>query len=177
MEKNELIVKLKEVLPENEKSSIHSEKINEILMLIRHLVESDKRYDFFIIKFYCDWILHPKKNIIPAKMKFLFQEVLKDEDSFVQRFLEARDLYSELKKFFKAFNLPKTIINDAIFWQSFKSEIFRRLVNRPVIKPIPEIAEIRFQDCAGFCLFLAIRYSKKKKYDVWPVFSEIKIKH
>ena len=100
MKKNEIIAKLKEVLPENNKSGIHSEKINEILMLIRHLVESDKRYDFSIIKFYCDWILHPKKDFIPAKMKSLLQEVLKNEDSFVQRFLEAIDLHSELKKFF-----------------------------------------------------------------------------
>ena len=39
MKKNEIIAKLKEVLPENNKSGIHSEKINEILMLIRHLVK------------------------------------------------------------------------------------------------------------------------------------------
>lgn len=177
MKKEEIIVKLKDLLPKNIKSSIYSEKINEILILIRHLIESDKRYDFSIIKFYCDWILHPKKEYISAKMKPLFREALKNESSFVRRFLEARDLHSELKKLFKIFKLPKILINDAIFWQSFKSEIFTKVVNRPIINPIPEIAEICFWDCEGFCLFFAIRYIKKKKFDVWPVIQSWKIKN
>jgi len=176
MKKDEIITKLKELLPKNIKSAIYSEKINEILILIRHLVESDERYDFSIIKFYCDWALHPKKDYIPAKMKSLFREALKNEGSFVQRFLEARDLHSELKKFFKVFKLPKILINDAVFWQSLKSGIFTKAVNRPIVRPIPEIAEVRFYDCEGFCLFFAIRYSKKKKFEAWPIIQSWKIK-
>ncbi len=178
MKKEEIIVKLKKSLPKNIKSAIYSEIINEILILIRNLVESDGRYDFSIIKFYCDWILHPKKDYTPPKMKSLFQEALKNEGSFVRRFLEARDLHSEFEKFFAVFKLPKILINDAIFWQCLKGEIFTKVVNRPILKPIPEIAEVRFYDCKGSCLFFAIRYSKKKKFDVWPViqFWEIKNK-
>jgi hypothetical protein len=176
MKKVEIIKKLKDLLPKNMKSSIYSERLDEILILIRNLIESDKRYDFSIIKFYCDWILHPKKDRTSAKMKSLFQEALKNEDSFVQRFLEARDLHSELKKFFEVFKLPKILINDAIFWQSLKSEIFTRTINRPIVKPIPGIAEVCFYDGKGFCIFFAIRYSKKKNFDVWQVFESWKIK-
>ena len=177
MNKEEIIIKLKELLPENIKSSIYREKISEILLLIRNLIESDKRYDFSIIKFYCNWILHSQKNRTSAKMKSLFKEALKNEDSFVQRFLEARDLRSELKKFFEVFKLPKILIDDAIFWQALKSEIFCKVVNRPIVKPISEIAEIRFFNCADFCLFFAIRYSKKKKFNAWPVVQSWKTKN
>jgi len=176
MKKVEIIKKLIELLPENIKSSINSERINEILILIRNLIESDKRYDFSIIKFYCDWILHPKKDHTSAKMKSLFKEALKDENSFVQRFLEARDLHSELKKFFEVFKLPKILIDDVIFWQSLKSEIFTKVVNHPIIKPIPGIAEINFYVCKDFCLFFTIRYSKGKKCNAWPVFNSLEIK-
>ena len=176
MKKGEIIVRLKKLLPKNIKSSISSGEINEILGLIRNLVESDKRYDFSIIKFYCDWILHPRKDRISAKMKSLFREALKKEDSFVRRFLEARDLRSELRKFFKLFKLPKILINDVIFWQSLKSEIFTKVVDRPIVKPIPEIAEVRFYDYKGFCLLFAIKYSRKKNFDVWPVIQSWEIK-
>ena len=158
------------------KSSVNSEKVDKILMLIRNLIESDKRYEFSIIKFYCDWILHPQKDYITTKMKSLFEEALKNEDSFVQRFLEARDLHSELKKFFEAFKLPKMLIDDTIFWKSLKNEIFAKVTNRPIVKPISEIAEICFFENKDNCLFFAIRYNKKKKCNAWPVFSSYQIK-
>lgn len=176
MKKEEIIIKLIELLPENVKSSICSEKIDEILILIRNLIESDKRYDFSIIKFYCDWFLHPQKDRTNVKMKSLFKKALKNEDSFVKRFLEARDLHSELDKFFEIFKLPKILIDDNIFWQSLKNRIFTKVVNRPIVKPIPEIAEISFHNFSNFCLFFTIRYSKEKKINTWPVFQSLQIK-
>lgn len=110
MKKDEIIIKLKKLLPKNIKSSFTSEKTNDALMLIRNLIESDRRDKFPIIKFYCDWILHPEKDYIPVKIKPLFQEVLKDEDSFVKRFLEAGDLYLELKKFLRFLNYLKYLL-------------------------------------------------------------------
>jgi len=84
--------------------------------------------------------------------------------------------FFELKKFFDVFKLPEILINDKIYWQSFRSEIFAKVIDRPIIKPIPEIAEIRFFKCADYCLLFAIRYTNGKKYNVWPIFSSYQIK-
>lgn len=177
MKKDEIIFKLKKLLPKNIKSSFNTYEIDEILMLIRNLIESDKQNNFVIIKFFCDWMMHSKKDYIPVKIKSLFQEALKDEDSFVSRFLEAGDLHLELKKFFKVFRLPEILIDDPVFWQSFKSRMFMKIINRPIINPIPEIAEACFYDYKDFFLFFTIRYTKEKRSSVWPVFNSLKIKN
>jgi hypothetical protein len=99
-----------------------------ILSRVRKILEIDGREDEYkILKFYCDWALHPKINNIRAVKDLIDGVVASDARSNGDLTMWFGSLHKDLKRFFKENGLS-TILYDSdekTFWfNKFLSQIY-----------------------------------------------------
>lgn len=176
--KKEITTKLNKLLLDKEYS-----KENEITYLMvetRKLLEIMKDKSYPLLRFYCDWTLHYRKDKITPDIKQIIkridESIPKDTSKYAVlsilnraniNFIYMKELQKELKLFLKQINLPLDLVGNKNEWISFVKALTKILANQPIMNPIDSIESfsfvparegatiwiIKFKDERGECKF------------------------
>jgi len=142
-----------------------------LLVEIRKLLDQDNSKKYPLIKFYCDWCVHTKKNHISQEIKEIMQQVYSDlykqitsditiEKSKVVRFVYFEDVRVEMQSFFTEYDLNPDIAMDEDNWITFISLLVNVLADQPIISPTIDIAEFRFMPADNRCVNGIVTFTK-----------------
>ncbi len=99
--------------------------------------KNKKGFDFSILRFYCDWILHTEKTYITKEIKLMMDEAAREEmrtgsSRVMEKFIDMEELKNELNSFIVAFNLLASNIEEAV-WLKFHRLLIQVLSDQPMI--------------------------------------------
>lgn len=147
--KDEIVLKLNKFL------KVHMPPTEEchvvyLLVEIRKILDyADERFEssYPILRFYCDWALHIRKEYYNGTTKDIMQRIdssIKNaaifpgtkqfipSDSSAFNFMGMEELRRDMVSFFEALDLPKDIFN-SINWQCFRDLLINILVEQPLM--------------------------------------------
>ena len=93
--------------------------VTYLLVNIRKLLESDRRYSFPLINFYCDWMVHVRKDRITLEMSKV--AVKFENPKYVKKMLLMEDLRREMQKFLTKYHLNVRLTKNAKGWKEIFS--------------------------------------------------------
>ncbi len=150
----EIVDKLKKTLIkciENESDVVY------LMVGIRKVLEMKGVSGFLLLKFYCDWILHHKKDLITKEIKQIMNKIdssipkdkslypaisIKDRTNI--DFIYMKELKKQLDKFLKKYDLPLKLVTDKKCWITFVKLLTKILENQPIINPSENIKSFSF---------------------------------
>lgn len=151
MARTELIEKLNSFLS---KSNVFSEECQVVYLLveIRKILEHDNEAGYKLLRFFCDWIVHTKKDRkmegiveIVTKIDSLISSVDKitsEQNEQILKFLEMSELRKELSQFLTSRSLSDDLCEEDRNWPTFVNILAQVLSGQPIIKPIKTIESI-----------------------------------
>jgi hypothetical protein len=137
---------------------------------LRKLIEVSSK-DRKTLKFYCDWILHPKKDRVHPEMKSYIKDVYENAVSHIMQpmmyeyskkiseLIYFEVLRSDLEAELCENNLPTNIVNGDT-WLNLVSVLVKLLERQPLVNPIPEVEYIEFLPSAEGASILVIKFTK-----------------
>jgi hypothetical protein len=129
-----------------------------LLVQTRKLLEREQNYKYPVLRFYCDWSVHTKKDkITPAIkniMERIYEEMQKREmaiqegGGIVSRknsisFLYMDGLKKEMEKFLDEYNISKKLLENNN-WKSFLDLFVKILIDQEVFNPCEGIEYFKF---------------------------------
>lgn len=139
-----------------------------LMVYIRKFLDSDKRYVFPLIRFYCDWVVHTKKDKITPEIKKI--ATLLENPQNITNFLEMSELRREFIIFLRKFKLPIIFAEDEINWHSFCSMLFGTIAEQPLNNPTPNIEFICFKLTDWGPCGLEIKFKNRKRPDCYACY-------
>lgn len=151
MARTELIEKLNSFLDKNKAFSEECQ-IVYLMIEIRKILEHDNESGYKLLRFFCDWTVHTKKdrkmegivdvvteidNIISSVDKITTQQ-----NEQILKFLEMNELRKELSQFLISRFLPKDLCEDNRNWSVFVDILAQVLSGQPILNPIKTINSI-----------------------------------
>lgn len=140
------VAKLREILehPLNEEPTVL-----QFLVEVRKVVEEIRSADntrFIVLKFFCDWVLHPSldktaaKSILKGLDNFIDQVKLQgtptqSEADIVKRLVSFRMLQTDLAVFLTEHRLDTELVGDSEEWGSFFSTYLNLIERTPLVDP------------------------------------------
>ncbi len=147
------------------------------MVLSRQTLENHQDQNFPLIKFYADWCVHSRKDVITASMKRIMEEIYhaltyghglaaqKRQGSAMAKFISFQDFHAELNKFLEKYSITnlslyqyldfvkhmqQLLVMNPLFWPHEKIESFIFL-NPPKDKDnrADIIGKIIFEDLKG----------------------------
>ncbi|MBI2036590.1 hypothetical protein HYT17_03095 [Candidatus Microgenomates bacterium] len=150
MAREEIIEKLDKFLA---KYSVPDEECYVVYLLveIRKLLEREGSPKFPLVRFYCDWTVHTKKDRSLQAIKEIVDRIdgcfsiqshylLKSDEIF--NFLKMAELRKEFNQLFKRYNLQTNILGGDISWASFVDTLTKALSEQPILNPKAGIKSI-----------------------------------
>jgi len=130
---NEILTKLKKVL---EESIDEESQVVYVMVQIRKLLERvGTNLNYSLLRFYCNWVLHPKINklsVVRDTLNKIAEEHEKgDYGESGLDFINFNSLKKQMEAFFEEKNLPMDLLEEKEKWRKFK----KLLVN--IIKDCP----------------------------------------
>ncbi len=182
----EIILKLKEFLS---KHTSMTEEQNVVYLLVetRKLIEKNgSKGKYPILRFYCNWALHPCKSRDNQAMLEIIEKIEKSitsgprfqktrnfllDDESPLKFISLEELEKEMEKFFDGKDLPKTIFQGSN-WSNFRDSLIHILANQP-IKNLPgKIGLICFQPSIKGAAILKVEFKDGTIYSIANYFGE-----
>jgi hypothetical protein len=151
MARTELIRKLNSFLNKNK---VFKEECQVVYLLveIRKILEHDNETDYKLLRFFCDWTVHTKKDRkmegiveIVTKIDNLISSVDKitnEQNEQILKFLEMNELRKELSQFLTSRSLPKDLYENDHNWSTFVNILAQVLSGQPILDPIKTIKSI-----------------------------------
>lgn len=153
-----------------------------LMVEIRKILDHKNNGKYSLLRFYCDWTVHTRKDRITKEMKKIMTEVyinIKKEietKRFVQeneviKFIYMQQLRKETADFFTEINLFDELVKNDKAWLFFLKLFVKILEDQPIIEPISEIKTFCFIPSvegavAGIVVFKNKIIGKdKKEYD------------
>ncbi len=114
-------------------------------------LEHESTDNFSLLRFYCDWIVHTKKDRgmqgivdVAEKLNALVDgvEITSLHHEQLLKFLDMPELRKELLDFLSKHSLPNDLCELYKKWQIFTDTLSKVLSDQPIIYPIPSIKYI-----------------------------------
>lgn len=172
--KNKIINNINKILI-LEETKISESEIVYLLMETRKLIEHNGNNNYQIVKFYCDWIVHTKKDRITSSMKKIIEKMYSSVKYQIDNpfqlnarlitsdFAYFKDLKTEIKKLYKSNNIASKFIENDNKWNMFISILVKILENQPIINPISEVKRIVFLPANDNCVIYRIEFNNPIK--------------
>jgi hypothetical protein len=149
--KLEIVEKLNVFLGKH--SQFHEEcEVVYLLVEIRKILEHDNETGYKLLRFFCDWTVHTKKDRkmegiveIVNKIDSLVSSVDKitsEQNEQILKFLEMNELRKELSQFLISYSLPNNLCEDDHNWSTFVDTLAQVLSGQPILNPIETIKSI-----------------------------------
>lgn len=129
-----------------------------LLVEIRKLLEIGNKRNYNLLKFYCDWCLHIRKDrntdIIKSQIEGIYKEI-KEEDRIKElgcgvlsrkyslNFSSMDDLKKEIEQFFVEYNISVELINNDN-WPIFVNTLVTVLADQEIKNPCNGIKYFKF---------------------------------
>jgi len=151
-----------------------------LLVEIRKILDHayDKKTDYALLRFYCDWIVHTEKTRSLEHIAPLVQKVyvgiktqieqgpysLSERPPIVE-FIYMDSLKEEMISLFEKEGLPKDLFEkDA--WNNFVAAVVQVLVDQPILNPVPEVPCIVLTPSNPGCICGTMEFTQPvKAYD------------
>ena len=172
------MTKLINLLQSNKINLNNENDVNRIMSEIRKVLEAtQKKREYPILNFYCDWMLHPQKDRITPEMteiiSKIYVEISKDiEIGFgfggtnISAFTYMENLKTEIQKFLAENDIKDHMTKTRENWIAFINALTKILVEQPINNPIPEITKIEFcnanENCAIWKAFFKDKIKDRK---------------
>lgn len=151
MARIEIIEKLNSFLSKN-KTFNEECQVVYLLVEIRKILEHDNETGYKLLRFFCDWTVHTKKDRkmegiieIVTKIDSLISSVDKittEQNEQILKFLEMNELRKELSQFLTSRSLPNDLGKDNHNWSIFVDILAQVLSGQPILNPIKTIISI-----------------------------------
>lgn len=170
MSKEEMTTKLIGFLS---KSHVLTEECQVVYLMveIRKIIDQTRsatRYPF--LKFYSDWTVHSKKDVITPEVRQMSEEMfsfavseinaahpgMPGEKSQVLEFAYMSALGKEMNSFFMEFGFESDLPTDETKWINFVSLLVKVLENQPINNPSENVQSIIFEPANARCVILTI---------------------
>lgn len=141
------------------------------------LERTDNKYP--LLKFYCDWILHNKKDNITSDIKKIMEKINKSIPKDIKKspyprnyrseileFIFMKGLREEFKSFFRCFKLSegsRILFMKGKNWIRFVNLLTKVLADQPIMNPIKEIEYFAFEPNEGGLISCVIRFNDARK--------------
>jgi len=123
-----------------------------LLVEIRKILEHENENKFKLLKFFCDWTVHTKKDRsmegiikIAIEIDNLVSSVYKittEQNEKILKFFEMKELKQELLNFINAHLLFNKVCTDDKSWKTFVELSTQVLSGQPILHPIDTIDRI-----------------------------------
>ncbi len=119
---------------------------------IRKIMEHDNDSKYKLLRFFCDWTVHTKKDRSMSGIIDIVNEIdrlissvdkittLQNEQ--ILKFLEMNELRKELSQFLTSHSLPSDLCKDDHNWSTFVDILAQVLSGQPILNPIETIVSI-----------------------------------
>ena len=150
----------------------------QLRKLLDQIRKTDAQNKYALIRFFCDWTVHIKKDIMADGIKLIMERINKsvpkgepcgrlnfDEHIY---FVYMKALNEELLCLFRKEGLPVEFLEDRVNWLLFVRSLVNVLIEQPIYAPVPEMEyfcfkrsdngaflwHIKFKDEREICTFL-----------------------
>lgn len=157
-----------------QKEDLSRSDVSYILMLIRKILEASNAQNYPVLRFYCDWAVHTRKDRVSASMKkiitIIYGEVVKDINSGwglggpnIKKFTYMENLKDEMNELFNNFKIIQNLTKSDEKWVDFIQNLVKILEKQPIIVPIPEVTKLEFIAANEGCAVCDIYFSNNIK--------------
>ncbi len=158
MAREEIIEKLKNFLLKHK--NLNDEcGVVYLMVEIRKILEHDNEPEYKLLRFFCDWTVHTKKD---RKMEGIV-DIVTEIDNLVSsvdkittyqneqilKFFKMKELRKELTQFFASHSLPDDLCKDNHNWSVFVDSLAWVLSGQPIMNPIDTIKSIEIISDSG----------------------------
>lgn len=176
MAKNAIIDKLNKFLSSRNSLSEENHVVYlmvEIRKILDHNREEIEKEKYKLLRFYCDWIVHTKKDKISKQIKEMmediYEEIINRESLIgnrsyefkITKFYYFNELKEEIDFFFKENKLNLSLLKNKN-WVEFIKTLVKVLSDQPIINPTENIEEFSFSMAAEGCVWGHVRYKVKE---------------
>lgn len=146
--------------------------ITFFLSEIRKILEAQQLKDSYLtLNFYCDWVLHSRKDrfssTIKSQIQTLFDSALSNiSNSFnieahkkATSFIYFKELRNELQEFLIDKNFKSSIVKNKKTRRQFIQTLVKILENQPMIYPIPEVSSLEFLPSIGGSAIMRLNFT------------------
>lgn len=137
-------------------------EVTYLLVEIRKFIEASATQNYPVLKFYCDWTVHTRKDRITPSMKqvieAIYAEAVKDIKTGwglggpnIKKFTYMDSLRDEMREFFKTYKITQKLTENDKNWVIFVKNLVKILEEQPIITPTSAVAEIEFLPAAEGC--------------------------
>jgi len=123
----------------------------------------DKKADFVLLRFYCDWTVHTAKdqhleNIKPVidkmykNIKLQIEGHLGSTKSPVTDFIYLEELKKEMIEFLSKESLPNDWCQTKELWVEFTKLLLNVLIDQPINNPTDDVSSFTFLEAAPNCI-------------------------
>src|SRR3989344_733817 len=115
-----------------------------LLAEVRKFVEASVTQNCPVLKFYCDWALHQRKDRVSASMKAVIEAVYTDAvkdiktgwglgGPNIKKFTYMDSLRDEMRAFFKGYKIKQNLTEKDENWNNFIKMLVKVLEDQPII--------------------------------------------
>ncbi len=133
-----------------------------LMVEIRKILDYEDAKDYSLLRFYCDWTVHTKKDrnmeSIKSMMEKLYRDIKKEIETYptseseVVKIIYMEQLRKEMNNFLCEFSLSKKLIKNNDLWLSFVKLLVRVLENQPINDPTNDIKNFYFISSSEGCV-------------------------
>lgn len=122
---------------------------------IRKILDNENDVDFSLVRFYCDWTVHTKKDMVTSVMKKIIRQIysaakldletpaaIKNGPSPISDFIYMEHLKKEVNKFIIKYSISSPFNTPE--WGSFAKLLIKVLESQPIVNPIKEVSLLSF---------------------------------
>jgi hypothetical protein len=182
--RNQLIEKLNRLL--TDRATFSEAEVIYFLVESRKLLDR-KREDgenvFPLVRFYADWSVHTEKDRHLASIDAIVEQLVTSAASTSEAsaayvperlqphvdFIYMAALREELRAYLQRFGIADPFSDDAV-WNAFVTSLTAVLQDQPILKPHPDIEEIRYELSVPGSAILIVAFRDRKPVRVGKVF-------
>ncbi len=134
---------------------IQESQVVYLMVSIRKILDNENDTEFSLVRFYCDWTVHTKKDRVTSVMKKIIRQIyiavkldlespeaIKDGSTPISDFIYMEHLKEEVNKFIIKYSISSPF--NVVEWESFAKLLIKVLESQPIISPIKEISSLYF---------------------------------
>lgn len=175
MSRSELIDKIEQLLTGHNPVSEECHVVY-LMVEIRKIIDQEhSKATYPVLKFYADWAVHSKKDVVTAEMKQVTKDMydsavaqinapygLLPEGSAnpIRDFAYMEQLKSEMATFLTAQGITDVLTVNKTTWVAFVGLMVKVLENQPIVKPVPEVSELRFEPANVGCVIAIMMFAE-----------------
>ena len=125
-----------------------------LMVELRKIIEQINSGSYQLLKFYCDWCVHSKKDKITSEINKIMQQIYneiekkkyKQAGGFpgIEDFVEMEGLRKNMDKFLRELGLNNITLTNFKVWEKFRETLTKILVEQPLENPHEKIKKFTF---------------------------------